>query len=372
LVLIREGSALRPAAKAQRPRQNRRVAELLQKVYARRNEFLDLLLGRYAGSGWASSLLLHALVLLALGLILVAPDRKEPPLILTAATGEDAADAVGHSIGDLEIDAESLVPLHETPSLIASGGSTGDDRPDLSSVFGPPSGQGRGSGTGLGDAIGAAIAGRVEAAGGQRGTLQISLAWDDRNDLDLHVVTPNEERIFYGHRRASAGGELDVDMNVRPETNEPVENVTWLDLSPIDGTYRVQVHFFSQHARQPARSPFTVRLKVGGDVRLLKGVAMPGRLTQVATFEVTDGRGGAITTKLEDFDETQTPAILDGANRAETREKYAKEALDDARGTTDPRLKSGKLRRVMQRFPGTESAAEAQRLLQQLDATNGS
>src|SRR5262249_54008273 len=75
--------------------------------------------------------------------------------------------------------------------------------------------------------IDAEIRQRVQAAGGLYDGVDIraSLIWNNRNDLDLHVITPSGEHIYYGAKKALCGGFLDVDMNVRGETTKPVENV---------------------------------------------------------------------------------------------------------------------------------------------------
>ena len=50
------------------------------------------------------------------------------------------------------------------------------------------------------------------------GDVTITLAWDNRNDLDLHVFTTcasdyDEKHIYFGNRHAD-GGFLDVVLNL--------------------------------------------------------------------------------------------------------------------------------------------------------------
>jgi len=45
------------------------------------------------------------------------------------------------------------------------------------------------------------------------GVLQVSLSWDQENDVDLHVIEPNGYHIYYGDRTSLNGGQLDVDSN---------------------------------------------------------------------------------------------------------------------------------------------------------------
>lgn len=41
---------------------------------------------------------------------------------------------------------------------------------------------------------------RLERAGGQSGEVQVTLTWNNRNDLDLEVIDPFGERIWYNHK----------------------------------------------------------------------------------------------------------------------------------------------------------------------------
>lgn len=69
---------------------------------------------------------------------------------------------------------------------------------------------------------------RLERESAKSGDVQISLMWDNRNDIDLHCLTPLKEHIYFNQKRVKSGGELDVDMNARePYSDKPVENIYW-------------------------------------------------------------------------------------------------------------------------------------------------
>ncbi len=122
--------------------------------------------------------------------------------------------------------------------------------------------------------IDAEIQQRVEAAGGQYKNVDIraSLIWNNRNDLDLHVVPPSGEEIFYGHKQSACGGWLDVDMNVQGDTVKPVENVRWTKGSAPKGHYRVFVQNYRFHEAKAEPVPFRVEIEVNGEVRHFDGV----------------------------------------------------------------------------------------------------
>jgi hypothetical protein len=100
--------------------------------------------------------------------------------------------------------------------------------------------------------------------GAGSGDVRVSLMWSNRNDIDLHVVDPNGEEIFYGHRQARSGGLLDIDMNASPPFRVPaVENVYWPQRAAPRGQYKVYVNHYRQHDSANV-TPFRVRVLVRG------------------------------------------------------------------------------------------------------------
>jgi hypothetical protein len=126
---------------------------------------------------------------------------------------------------------------------------------------------------------------RVEGAGGQYEGVDIraSLLWDNRNDLDLHVVAPSGEHIYYAHKRSACHGWLDVDMNVRGETTTPVENIRWARGAAPRGRYRVFVQNYRFHEPSQLPTPCKVEVEVSGEVYHFTAVVSPGRQTGAAS-----------------------------------------------------------------------------------------
>jgi Ca-activated chloride channel family protein len=135
---------------------------------------------------------------------------------------------------------------------------------------------------------GTEFSGRLARAGAQSGDIRVSLLWNNRNDLDIHVVGPRQEEIFYGHPQDAAGGFLDVDMNVNGESTKPVENVFWAQGKAPQGQYRVFVQNYDYHERKREPTAFQVEIKNGSEYSHFEGtVSGKGRDsdTGVCTFE---------------------------------------------------------------------------------------
>lgn len=115
---------------------------------------------------------------------------------------------------------------------------------------------------------------RLQREGAKSGDIQISLMWNNYNDLDLHVICPHGEEIYFGHKKSGCcQGELDVDMNVSPESVEPVENIYWPKGRAPEGHYEVMVNHFNNHGLDGCQDPtsFKVGVSISGIVQEFTG-----------------------------------------------------------------------------------------------------
>jgi hypothetical protein len=139
---------------------------------------------------------------------------------------------------------------------------------------------------------------RVKKAGGNvaNAKLRVSLSWHNYDDLDLHVIEPSGNRIFFNSKVSSySGGTLDVDMNAgMGRTREPVENIAWAK-APPDGVYRVIVNNYSR--RETSNVGFVVEIECAGRVlHFSHDKSVPtGQNVDVATLHM---KGGGIS-KIE-------------------------------------------------------------------------
>lgn len=125
---------------------------------------------------------------------------------------------------------------------------------------------------------------RATEAGGKSGKLHIVLAWDDRNDLDLHVYCPDAHLSW--HDRQACGGTLDVDANgdARVAGASPVENAFFP--TPAPGAYRIAVNPYAMRVSRSSTFRVTVQQE-GKPDQVFDGTAVLGAGQQdVATITV--------------------------------------------------------------------------------------
>lgn len=119
------------------------------------------------------------------------------------------------------------------------------------------------------------------------GEVQVSVSWNSLADIDLHVVEPGGEEVFWGNSQSGTGGELDLDSNAACGSDGPRnENVTWADGTAPAGEYIVRVDNWS--ACGATRTDWVVTVQVRG------------RQPEVYTGFFTDaGDGGGVGSGVE-------------------------------------------------------------------------
>lgn len=93
--------------------------------------------------------------------------------------------------------------------------------------------------------------------------IAITLKWTGASDVDLHVVDPNEQEIFWQDRTTPEGGQLNLDSNPACAIdNVNQETISWPKDKALAGSYSVSVDYFADCDQESA--PFTVTVNVKG------------------------------------------------------------------------------------------------------------
>lgn len=118
---------------------------------------------------------------------------------------------------------------------------------------------------GTGAALGVFSESNVAFLGNGTGEVQVNIMWNSRADVDLYVVDPLGEEIFYAHRGSHSGGELDIDSNAACSSDGPrAENVFWpFGVVPPRGNYSVRVNYWSECGEPSTDYVVTIRTQDG-------------------------------------------------------------------------------------------------------------
>ncbi|MGC4234228.1 MAG: choice-of-anchor D domain-containing protein [Niabella sp.] len=165
------------------------------------------------------------------------------------------------------------------------------------------------------------------------GLLQINCTWLKHNDVDLHVIEPNGEEIFFGNNRSSNGGELDVDSNPNCALDyKENENVNYSTGALVQaGRYIVKANLYSA-CNVTENTDVTLRARYNGE--LLKDAY--GNTSFTVTLKPSDanqgGKGYGKEVIYVNINQTQTARSVFTKNTVE-QSKYTKaEKSDDPSG----------------------------------------
>jgi len=119
----------------------------------------------------------------------------------------------------------------------------------------------------------------------QRIGLRVVLSWDtDMTDLDLHVISPEGQHVFFGDRLARNGGALDVDVTggYGPEI--------YAIPSPPKGNWQVYVNYFGGMGANGEEGSNEITV---AQVAIITGEGTPDEKLQV--FRIPLRRPGELT-----------------------------------------------------------------------------
>ncbi len=109
---------------------------------------------------------------------------------------------------------------------------------------------------------------RVKAAGGKvDGVLRVSLSWNNKDDLDLHLIEPGGYRTSYVTRgkKSPSGGTLDLDANgLSGMRSDPAENICWPNLPTVEGKYQIIINNYSR--REASNQGYELEVEYQGEV----------------------------------------------------------------------------------------------------------
>ena len=240
---------------------------------------------------WSTSMTVHGLVLIALGLWVYSPKVTPARVFSTRLAGSENGVEEGLTVtGGLNTQLDMSVSAEPTPEPALTGLKPLDlsalepKLPDSVSAARASAAGGLNNpnpGAGDGDGFGLARFGQggenVRGVAVKVGDPQFTLIWDTEVDLDLHVIEPGGKEIYWETPNGAFGGELDVDNT----KGFGPENVYWLHL--VEGTdekvkgqgppgeYKWFIVYWGGFGGIAKPTKWKVRIKHAGKVTLVTG-----------------------------------------------------------------------------------------------------
>jgi hypothetical protein len=254
--------------------------------------------------GWATSIAMHAVLLLIFAFWLLKPPSKTNTVIDTSLAGSPFGSDFGDSFTGgqgmdtpLDMPKAADAPALETTTFTAL--PTDQLKLDPATVRpANPNAASNGGGmnltnpgqAGSGDGFGVARFGsggeKINGVEVKVGDPQFTLIWDSRADIDLHVLEPGGSHIYWEERNGARGGELDVD----DVDGFGPENVNWVQGKGPPGVYHWYVHYYGGLGGIATPTRWKVRLKHNGKVTVYQGkLTFVGERSREYNFKLTDG-----------------------------------------------------------------------------------
>lgn len=124
------------------------------------------------------------------------------------------------------------------------------------------------------------------------GTLRFTLTWQDRTDIDLHVLTPTGEKLWYRNRNTADGGIFDSDscIGTRCQTDSVLlENVFWSG-EATEGNYT----FWAVNYSGAQEVAFTVDVTINGERKTFQSTVPAERNAESYKFTISHPSGEVV------------------------------------------------------------------------------
>jgi hypothetical protein len=102
------------------------------------------------------------------------------------------------------------------------------------------------------------------------GEVQVTASWDQLTDVDLHVIEPNKNEVFWFAATSPTGGVLDLDSNQACHLDgKNTENIRWTTNAPT-GPYIVRLDYFDR-CNLATDTNYVVTVHNGGTTTVFTG-----------------------------------------------------------------------------------------------------
>jgi hypothetical protein len=127
---------------------------------------------------------------------------------------------------------------------------------------------------------------------GSFGCLSMTLVWNTIDDLDLHVIDPFKEHIFFRYCCArtdglysKSKGQLDIDMNADElKVETPLENIHY-ECYPPNGEYNVFVQLFGKTVSTPINYTLIIREKGKIKKKLNGSISISKKINHIISYQ---------------------------------------------------------------------------------------
>jgi hypothetical protein len=122
------------------------------------------------------------------------------------------------------------------------------------------------------------------------GLMQVTASWDTEADIDLYVTGPLGDTLSFQRPATPFGARVDHSGRgacVGDMPNPQIENIRWVGIRPMDGIYKVEVHYWGECVSSGGPTYVTLSVAVGREIAGQYRISLlPGERIRVVRFVV--------------------------------------------------------------------------------------